>query len=595
MTLRYDFFGRIIEILTDDDRHVRYEYDNYGDLVAVTLPDNSKWEYEYEHYTFTTNSQTYTDSRHLLPRETKPDGRIVANTYDNLRRLTIQAATVGINRELITNAWFFYTNNCVSLTNDLLAGVTRIEDVFHNAYFYHYSNSLITRIEEPLGRTTIQDWFEAGETGKTGYYPRSLELAVNSRNLTNEFRYDASGNLTTQIFRGDLTGEGSGTQSATNTFTFANNLPTSMTDPSGNRTAFIYDDPGDAYRVTRQERSNGGGGISTNRYSYTNVTQTVDMGGWSKTNRAFGLRTRVVRADTATNEWRYDGRGFVVQSIHYARTGDDSGNTDPPVTNYFAHSARGDLIEIADGAGRRARKGYDAMGRIQWRDVFDEFGTALSRETFYYNRNGDLEWYDGPRSGPEDYMHFDYDGAGRKVEEIHWRSRASADASGVEAEEGDALYATTFYKYDPFGNLLSVTNPRRAITTNQWDALGRLVQAKALDTDGSTLLTTEGFAYEPGGLVRYHTNALGGVAEIQYTSTGQPRFRRTPDGATNGWTYWLDGRVRRQIQNNGAYSEFTYDDANRRVTRIFYSPSAALETNIIEFDRRGNLFRVEDA
>ena len=76
-------------MLTDDGRIVSYQYDTYGDLVGVTLPDNTTWQYGYEHYTFTTNSQSYTDSYHLLATETKPDGRQVANTYDSLRRVTI--------------------------------------------------------------------------------------------------------------------------------------------------------------------------------------------------------------------------------------------------------------------------------------------------------------------------------------------------------------------------------------------------------------------------------------------------------------------------------------------------------------------------
>lgn len=591
LTFKYDVNGRITEAMTDDDRHVRYQYDVYGDLVLVTLPDSSQWEYEYEHYTFTTNSVTYTDSNHLLVREVKPDGRILANTYDSLRRVMVQAATVGTNRELVTNAWFYYTNNCNSLTNEYLTGTTRVEDVFHNAYLYQYTNNLITRIDEPLGRTNIQDWFEAGETNKAGYYARSLELTVNARGLTNEFRYDAQGNITNRIVRGNLTGEGVSNQSATNTFTYnTNKLLLTAVDPSGNQRAFFYEDSGDPYRASRIEWSSGGSGISTNRFTYTNVTETVSVGTLSKTNRAFGLLARAVHADTATNDWTYYGRGFVAQSTRYARTAEDTGNNDPAVVNTFIYTPRGDLAERVDAAGRRARFSHDSMGRLQWREVVDETGTALAREHFYYNRNGDLEWYDGPRSGPEDYVWFDYDGAGRKVQELSWRSRAKADGSGVEAEPGDNLYATTNFRYDAFGNLTLMVDARGAITTNVWDALGRLVQQKSFDLNGTSVLATVGFAYAPDGLVRYHTNALSGVSEIQYTSEGQPNSRLNADGSTNGWTYYLDGRRKRAIQSNGAYWESTYTDASRRVTQVFYSAAGTpLATNITEFDRRGNV------
>lgn len=591
LVLKYDFQGRIVEAFTDDSRRVRYQYDDYGDLVLVTLPDNSQWEFEYEHYSFTTNSLTYTDSNHLLVREVKPDGRILANTYDSLRRVTVQAATVGTNRELVTNAWFYYTNNCNSLTNEYLTGTTRVEDVFHNAYLYQYTNNLITRIDEPLGRTNLQDWFEAGETNKAGYYARSLELTVNARGLTNEFRYDAQGNITNRIVRGNLTGEGVSSQSATNTFTYnTNKLLLTAVDPTGNQRAFFYEDSGDPYRASRIEWSSGGTGIGTNRFTYTNVTETVSVGTLSKTNRAFGLLARAVHADTATNDWTYYGRGFTAQSTRYARTAEDTGNNDPAVVNTFIYTPRGDLAERVDTAGRRARFSHDAMGRLQWREVVDETGTALAREHFYYNRNGDLEWHDGPRSGPEDYVWFDYDGAGRKVQEVSWRSRAKADGSGVEAEPGDNLYATSNFRYDAFGNLTLMVDARGAITTNVWDALGRLVQQKSFDLNGTSVLATVGFAYAPDGLVRYHTNALSGVSEIQYTSEGQPNSRLNADGSTNGWTYYLDGRRKRAIQSNGAYWESAYADASRRVTQVFYSAAGTpLATNITEFDRRGNV------
>ena len=596
LTFKYDFYGRITQAITDDNRLVSYQYDTYGDLVAVTLPDYSTWQYGYQHYTFTTNSQSYTDSYHLLTTETKPNGRQLVNTYDNLRRVTMQQATVGINRELITNAWFFYTNDCTALTNDSITGVTRVEDVFHNPYSYYYTNNLITQIVEPLGRTNTQNWYIISETNKSGYYPNSLELAVDVRGLTNAFFYDSSGNLTNQTTTGDLIGSGTGSQSATNSYSFTtNNCPATANDASGNQSTFIYDST-DAYRLANVQLSSSGIGITTNRWFYTNVTSVVDMGGWFKTNSSFGLCFRETKADAATNEWVYNGRGFPTQFTRYAATADVVGNADPSVTTYLAFTPRGDLATATDASGRQVQMNYDSVGRLQWRDVFDENSNSIARETYYYNRNGDLEWYDGARSNPDDFTWFSYDGAGRKVQQIQWRSRAKADGSGIEAETGDNLYATTFFAYDPFGNLTTLTDPRGAVTTNVWDALGRLTQRKSFDTDGVTTLATESFAYEVGGQVRFYTNALNGVTEIRYTSTGQPSFRQNADGSTNGWTYYLDGRLRREVQGNGAYWETTYKDAARTVTRIFYSATGVPQaTNSTVFDRRGNSAQWVDA
>ena len=142
LVFKYDFYGRVIQAITGDGRFVNYQYDNYGDLVPVTLPDASQCQDQYQHYTFTTNSTTYTDSTHLINQEIKPNGRIVANYYDSLRRVTNQASTVGTNLVLTTNAYFYYTNNITSLTNQLASGTTRVEDFFHNPTLYFYTNNL---------------------------------------------------------------------------------------------------------------------------------------------------------------------------------------------------------------------------------------------------------------------------------------------------------------------------------------------------------------------------------------------------------------------------------------------------------------------
>ena len=98
----------------------------------------------------------------------------------------------------------------------------------------------------------------------------------------------------------------------------------------------------------------------------------------------------------------------------------------------------------------------------------------------------------------------------------------------MEAPAGYNLYSTTFQEYDGFGNSKRTIDARGVVTTNTWDALGRLMKQTVLETNG-VQLKTESFAYEPGGLVTYATNALGGVTQTLYNSMGKPCFRRGPD------------------------------------------------------------------
>ena len=591
LVFKYDFYGRITQAMTGDGRFVYYQYDNYGDLVTVTLPDLSQEQFQYQHYTFATNNNTYTDSTHLILQDIKPSGRIVANAYDSLRRVVTQAATVGANLVLYTNAYFYYTNNTTSLTNQLASGATRVDDFFHSPTVYYYTNNLITNTVDPLGATIQQVWFPDGATNLPGYYPRSLQYSVDKRGLTTQFYYDSFGNVTQKVVIGNLTGEGIANQTATNTSSYTtNNLPSLVQDASGNGLQFTYDNA-DPFRMLQSVRVSGVTPVATNYYSYTNVSQVSSLG---TTNSAFGLCWQKVEGG-ATNVFGFNGNGFLTQSTGYPATLDNPTDTDPAIVHYLSYNLRGQMYQDQTAGGGIVQFDFDPMGRVISKDVFDQYSNNVSSEFNYYNRNGELEWYYGTRSNPQDYIYNIYDGAGRNIQQIKSRSQARSDGTGVEAPAGTAAYAATFQTFDGFGNLTSVTDPRGVVTTNWFDPLGRVISRQVLETNG-TVLKTEQFAYENGGQVTLATNALGGVAQRLYTQTGKPYFTSAADGATNGTTYYLDGRVKCQYLVNGSYSTNVYDDVHLLVTRTFYSATGtALATNVTGLDRRGNSILSVDA
>ena len=594
LVFKYDFYGRLIQAIAGDGRFVNYQYDTYGDLTAVTLPDLSQCQYQYQHYTYTsTNGTNHADSYHLISQEITPNGRVLANNYDAMRRVVTQASTVGTNLMLVTNAYFYYTNNINTnnyLTNQYVSGITRVEDVFHNPTLYYYTNNLITNTVDPLGGTNLAVWFLDSQTNLTGYYPRSLQYSVDKRGLTNQFYYDSFGNVTQSVYSGNLTGEGLVSQTATNTTSYTNNnLPFIVRDPSGNGIQYSYDGA-DQFRPLQAVLMTGSTPVVTNYFYYTNVTQVSSLG---VTNQAFGLRWRIVNGG-ATNDNVFNGNGFPVQTKQYPAT-TDTPDTDPAVVHNLTYNQRGQLVQDQIVGGGLSQFDYDPMGRMISRQSFDQVGNTLSQEFFYYNRNGQLEWYDGPRANPQDYVNFVYDGAGRVIQQIKARSQAKSDGSGVESPAGNNQYATTFQTFDGFGNLTSVIDPRGALTGYSYDALGRMTKRLSFDLNGSALKTNQ-FAYEKGGLMASVTNGLGGVSRVLYTSTGKPYYLSTPDGATNGVTYYLDGRIKRQIQGNGAYWQTTYDDVNLITTRVFYtSTGTALATNSVQTDKRGNVIRKTDA
>jgi RHS repeat-associated protein len=221
-------------------------------------------------------------------------------------------------------------------------------------------------------------------------------------------------------------------------------------------------------------------------------------------------------------------------------------------------------------------------------------GPEYRTKYFYYNANGELTWWDGPRSNPEDYAWRDYDGAGRPITEIRWRSRPRADGSAVEAETGDDLYATTFHFYDRFGNETNTMDSLGNYTRMQWDALGRMTDRFSSAASGA-LLATNHFAYEPGGKVAVAINPLGGGTTNTYNVAGLLVERWNADGSTNKWTFYADGRPKREYLPNASFWETTYLDSQRQVARCFYNAAGALQAGSTNtFDARGNLIRRQD-
>lgn len=587
----YDVYGHIIEAYTGDGRRLQYDYDKFGDLITVTEPDASQISYLYQHLNSVTNSVTNVYSTHLILQELKPDGRLVQNVYDAQRRVTNQLATVGADLNPIRTATFVYTNNySLSSPTNQLTGATWVYDYTNHVTSYFYTNSLIRKIVDPLGGTIVEDWYE---TNSPGGFQRSLKSVTDKRGLQTAYLYDSFGNPTNITVTGDLVGDGS-TSNAVTTATYnTNNLPLTITGPVGNGVSVVYD-TNFVFLPQQVIQFAGATKVSTNFSLYVNVTNVATLGSQTVTNMAFGMAQRQIRAfgsqDAATNDVFYNGQGFVTNTVQY------TGTSDSNVTNRFFYDERGNLIDRTDAAGRNYVFNFDPMGRPTLKETYDVGqGQPMDWTFTYYNDNGEVTWVDGPRFNPEDYIFRDYDGSGRPTTEIHWQSEAKPDGTGVQAKAGYNLYAQAFSQYDPLGDLTKITDPRGNYSLKYYDFIGQLVREEFYDSAGA-LLATNGFIRNLAGDVTNVFNPLGGKTQKQYAGTGKLKFQQNPDGSTNAWRYYIDGRIRREIERNGAYWETTYDDANRATTKIFYSSAGMpLSTNVTVADRRGNVVQRIDA
>jgi RHS repeat-associated protein len=533
-------------------------------------------------------------STHLLVQQTKPDGRLLANAYDRQRRVTNQLSTAGQDLNPIRTASFVYANdfNITNPPSAPVSGYTLVIDGNNHTNRFDYTNSLITKITDPLNHAIQQTWYPDNAT--TPGYPRSVSQRIDQRGLVTQYQYDSNGNVTNTAVTGDLEGYGTNSTAVTTAVYNSNCLPVLVVDPVGNSVSNLYD-PTYTFLPQQVIKSAGSTPVSTSCFVYGSASNVVTNGSIQITNQSFGLLLRSIRAynspDAATNDLFYNGQGFVTNTIQYTGTGD------PAISYSLFYNERNELIQRTDASGRSYMFTFDDMGRPTSRETFDTgAATPMDWEYRYYNENGELNWIDGPRYNPEDYIFYDYDGAGRKVQEIHWQSQCNPDGSGVSAVPGYGLYATTFWQYDLLGNPTNIVDPLDNYVVQSFDAIGELVQQVYYAASGAAM-ATNGFAYEPGGQVAYQTNSLGGCTHKTYTTTGKIASAQYADGSAEQWNYDLAGRVTlHSVRKGNGFGTTTYDDANRRVINTFCrgDTGAPLATNIVQVDRRGNVIQRVD-
>jgi RHS repeat-associated protein len=566
LQLNYDIYGHIISANAADGRRVGYAYDTYGDLVSVTRPDSSVIEYSYSHKPNTGTNATGYYSEHLLTQETKPGGRQLVNAYDANRRVTQQQACVGTGGALTVNGTFTYSSS--TNADGTLSGSTQVKDAYNKTTTYAYSGGQLTQVTDPLNQSVTTTWYAAGATN-SGAYQRSLASRTDKRGLASSYQYDASGNLTNTSMTGNITGSGSSTAVTATTYNTLN-LPTQITEPTGNYTKLTYGNVSYPYLVTSVQKYAAGGGVITQTdTSYTSVgtAGTVPF--------ARGLVQSVTQGG-ATTSYTYNANGYPATETH------PTGSQDPTVSYTLAYNLRGELVKKTDSAGQSMGYSYDDLGNRIWEERSDSGGSLLSWNYNYYNANGEIEWTQGCRYNPCDYTQTHYDQAGRIKEKLVWT--AAASTSGGVVSGG---VATTTYTHDLFGNLTQILDPMGNKTVMTYDAIGQMLTR--VKTGSGGVSASESFTYEPGGKVATYVSPLGGTTSTSYTATGLPRTQSNPDGTSQAWTYLLDGRVASETLPSGATRSTTYDDANRKVT-----VSNPLYSEVQTFDARGNLLSKTD-
>jgi RHS repeat-associated protein len=630
-TFTFNYSGSPLRLtsVSDGTRTVNYgyatTYNSQGDLTKFTDAQGN------------TNGYFY-DSNHDITASVDGQGRVVVtNIYNTQGELTTQYVQNNTNKMWLIQ-WsgynttefdpagdeqiYSYDNQgrLVS-TEDALGNVTQtfydgqnhaIETVSPlsetNFYFYDGNNNLISSID-PLGFTNrlvydsndnlVQSIDPRGNTSSFGYnsefsvtgqtngagnwtnyvYNSNGTLASSANaGGTTAFGYDSLGQLSSvaylgistntyaNSYAGDVTNkiDGRGFATAyqynalrqlTNTIAPTNLVTRIAYDPEGNK-ASVVDARGNittsAWSATRKLLSSTLPNMPQGTPIVTNIYDSRDWAIKSldplqnATTNAYDLNGHVIsQTDPVlrTTQFRYDDDGRKTATINGATE-----------TNSQSWDAKSELIALIDGAGHISTRAYDAAGN----------------QIVLTNRN----------SNP---WHFYFDGANRLTNTVSPLGRSTTLALNAQ------------------GLPVQVTDPMLQITTNGFDAKGRLTNRA--DSFGTTLyrydaddnLTsisenglTNNWTFDAYDRVSSYQDVYGNLIQYRYDSNGNLTNLVYPGGRNVYYAYDSNNNMTNVTDWSGRQTTLTYD-LDGHLTGV-YRPNGTTRT--ISYDSAGEVTNI---
>ena len=328
-------------------------------------------------------------------------------------------------------------------------------------------------------------------------------------------------------------------------------------DPAGNSCHYAYDASGDLRafydRVTDPATQAG-----TQRFSYTAGTHYLtDL-----------FDGKGVRA--AKNYYDPDGRLY--------RTVDAQGKE-----TVFTHNVAGRTETIKDRAGNITSYTYDTRGNVTETSLPD--GTHMT--TGYH------VWSDGRMSElkeVETVTGLFSDGAGGLVQKTLTTRYAYEDAGVPPVNDGllckvtDPLGHSTYFAYDPRGNVLTVTDPLGHTTTNAYYPGTTLLQSTT-DAEGNTT----GFTYDAHGLLDHETRTVT-VTDAAGATAAQTLVTDYDYDASGYLTKMTDARGHVTTYDNDVHGNRFFE----RTTRTFNGAAVPVVTEHA-YDADDRLVKTWDA
>ncbi len=467
------------------------------------------------------------------------------------------------------------------------AGTTTVKNSDGTSITYHFSKNLLT--------TAIQYFGQDGKLKKEKIFSwseknwlKSIEMRDDQNNslYKRSYEFDGFGNPISEIFVGDLTGNGA-QESYTITREFSQdgrNLLLKEAHESGKVICFAY--------------------LPNSNLVTSKITKDGD---------------RILLREFS----KYDDCHNLVQNIlDDGESSDESilaGVTERTITNYtlrqqapFLHMPEWIEEKYWEGGSEKLLKKihliYDQHGNIAQEEVHDADGILAYIIYKQYNERGDLVT-ETNRLGQQ--ATYTYDPRGRLESSLNFSQKLLKtfhhDMKGrfrEKIEKGDGEIAHAFsYAYDAHDRLIQKTEPFSDTTHYTYDPLvsqiTRTDSPSVTSADGQAIPVTTFATYDPFGREVTKVDANGHTTTYRYNAYGSPTEITYPDSSKEYFRYTKKGKLASHIDPDGLTIQYQNDLLDRVLSKTYISADGKTLAEevftyngfnlLTETDREGNL------
>jgi RHS repeat-associated protein len=465
----------------------------------------------------------------------------------------------GVYSRFTNNGSGIYTSNTLGKQNDVLTQIADGSYLLNSNNDVKYSfdsNGQLTNIQNRSGMNTKVERTYSGNLLITDPVSgQKLTVVYNSDKLVQSVS-DSSGRMVRFGYKGIGL--------------------TTIIDPDGKMTAYLYDSNGRVFKGTDGE----GVVYFTDTYDSNGriISQDDAVNGNGLT--LFSYDTTSISGKTIVTITDRNGktRKNVFNSLHHLISVTDENEN----TKSYAYDVNGNISGTTDELGRTTTSIYDNRNHLT-----EQTDTTGLKTNYTYDANGNLLTQTNPDGSTITYTYDDKNRVTSMID-VHGKTTTySYDINGLllKKDVGGSIYTYTYEN----GLLKTATDPKGGVTTFAYDGAGNL--KTTTDSNGKVWSNT----FDGNGYPLSKTDPLGNKTSFTYNSRGNILTQTDANGNTTTYQYNGNGKVTTVTDSKDGVLTYSYDgedriaqikDAQGKSTYKFYDPAGRI---LSETDANGKV------